>query len=381
MPNAPRTLSRRDFLKLAGLGAGTLALRPFRRGLYIPDFPAADRLGRNCTPGKIAVKTRPDAASTTIKEVYEDTVFPWLRETNADTTDYNRVNQRWVETPDGFVYAASLQPCRNLPNSPLVSIPNSKPGFWAEVTVPFVDLSIDNPPPRSPWAKDTIANGSNPRLYYSQVVWIDQIKTGDSGQILYRFNEDGGRPPGVTGGSYGDIFWAYAAAFRPLTSDELAPIHPDVDQAEKKIKVNLTYQTLSCLEGDKEVYFCRVSTGAKFDAYGNPVDAWATPPGDGAINRKTISIHMSGGSSGAGYDTPAVSWTAFFALGGVAVHAAFWHNDFGAPRSHGCVNAQPEDAKWIFRWTVPVVSLDPGDITWDNWQSGSTHVIVEERLY
>jgi hypothetical protein len=381
MSNPPRPISRREFLKLAGLGAGTLALRPFRRGRFLQEFPDADRLGRNCTGGMIPIKTRPDVNSTTIKEVYEDTVFPWLREVAAETTDYSHINQRWVETPEGFVYAASLQPCRNLPNSPLTSIPDSKSGFWAEVTVPFVDLFMDNPPPRSPWAKEIIDYGSNPRLYYSQVVWIDQIKAGTSGQMLYRFNEDGGRPSGVTGGSYGDIFWADASAFRPLTSDEVTPIHPDVDPVEKIIKVNLTYQTLSCLEGKKEVYFCRVSTGAKFDAYGNAVSAWATPPGDSPINRKAISIHMSGGSTGAGYDTPAVSWTALFAPGGIAVHAAFWHNDFGSPRSHGCVNATPEDAKWIFRWTAPEVSLDAGDLTWDDWQSGSTHVAVEERLY
>lgn len=379
MPHS--SLSRRDFLKLAGLAAGTLALRPFARGLPLPDFPAAERLGRNCTGGKIPIKARPDAYSATVREVYEDAVFPWLREVPAENFDRSRFNQRWVETPEGYVYSPYLQPCRNLPNVPLTSLPEGRPGFWAEVTVPYVDLFLDNPPPRAPWAKEILDSGSNPRLYYSQVVWIDQIKTGDSGQILYRFNEDGGRPAGLTGGSYGDIFWAEGAAFRPLTAEELAPIHPEVDPAEKRITVNLTYQTLSCWEGKREVYFCRVSTGAKFDAYGNPVNAWATPPGESPINRKAISIHMSGGASGAGYDTPAVAWTALFAPGGIAIHAAFWHNDFGAPRSHGCVNARPEDAKWIFRWTTPVVSLDAADVVWNDWRSGSTKVLVEERLY
>ena len=42
---------------------------------------------------------------------------------------------------------------------------------------------------------------------------------------------------------------------------------------------------------------------------------------------------------------------------GVAIHGAFWHNDFGERRSHGCVNVTPEDAKWIFRWTTPYISL------------------------
>ena len=53
----------------------------------------------------------------------------------------------------------------------------------------------------------------------------------------------------------------------------------------------------------------------------------------------------------------------FFPGEGVAIHSTFWHNDFGVAKSHGCVNAAPEDAKWIWRWTVPDVTYNPGDKT------------------
>ena len=43
---------------------------------------------------------------------------------------------------------------------------------------------------------------------------------------------------------------------------------------------------------------------------------------------------------------------------GYALHAAYWHDDFGTPRSHGCINMSPEDAKWLFQWTEP--ALPPG---------------------
>jgi hypothetical protein len=258
-------------------------------------------------------------------------------------------------------------------------MPDGKSGFWAEVTIPYVDLFMDNPPARSPWAQDILALGHQPRLYYSQVVWIDQIKAGDDGQPLYRFNEDGGRPAGVTGGSYGDIFWAAGRAFRLLTPEDVAPISPDVDPETKKVVVNLTYQTLSCFEGDREVYFCRCSTGGKFDVNGNPVDAWSTNLGDRITWRKAISIHMSGGATGAGYDTPAVSWTNLFDGTGIAIHAAFWHNNFGQAVSHGCVNTTPEDANWIFRWTLPQLSLDQPDMTVQ--MPGGTHVVVQERTF
>jgi len=367
-------LSRRDFLKLAGLGLGTLALNSFNRALPLADFPASERLGRNCTGGKVDIKSQPDVTSSTVKTVYEDTVLPWLREVNADNPDLNRINQRWVETPEGYVYSSYLQPVRNQPNTPLTALPDGKPGFWAEVTVPYVDFVLENPPALSPGLRNLINAGLPTRLYYSQVFWIDQIKIGQtSGNLVYRVNENGGRPAGVTGGSYGDIYWAEGAAFRPLTAEEVAPISPDVDPNDKKVVVNVTNQYLSCFEGEKEVYFCRVSTGAGGDA--------STPLGERSVWRKTLSIHMAAGTVDAGYDTPGVSWTTLFSRDGQAIHSTFWHNQFGERRSHGCVNCRPEDAKWIFRWTTPPVSLETSDVTWNDWRSGSTKVIVEERYF
>ena len=316
---------------------------------------------------------RPDHNAPTASKIPYDTVLPWLREVDALTPDLNRINQRWVETPNGYVYGADFQPCRNLPNQAMQALPSGQQGFWGEVTVPYVDLVLTNPPARSPGVIAQLAQGVQPRLYYSQVIWIDQVQTSQSGAIQYRFNEDGGRPPGVTGGSYGDLFWLDGAAIRPLTSDDVSPIDSDVDPATKRIEVNLTYQTLSCLEGTNEVYFCRVSTG---EAPGD------TPVGDGyAISRKALSIHMSGGNRNTGYDGPAISWTTLFISSlGDAIHAATWHNDFGSPRSHGCVNCSPEDAKWIFRWTLPTVSLEESDITWKDSLKGSTHVTVKVQL-
>jgi lipoprotein-anchoring transpeptidase ErfK/SrfK len=185
---------------------------------------------------------------------------------------------------------------------------------------------------------------------------------------VYRINEPYGNA--------GDIFWSDAAAFRPLTDDETSPINAEVDPNEKKIVVNLTYQTLSCYEGNREVYFCRISSGPKIQ--GN----WETPIGEHRFPwRKTISIHMAGGTLGSGWDTPFISWTYLFAGSGVAIHAAFWHNDFGTARSHGCVNCRPEDAKWIFRWTYPHVSLQQSDFDLTGQHVQGTPVIVTERSY
>jgi hypothetical protein len=43
----------------------------------------------------------------------------------------------------------------------------------------------------------------------------------------------------------------------------------------------------------------------------------------------------------------------FEAVGGYAIHGAYWHNNFGWPMSRGCVNMRSDEAKWLFRWITP----------------------------
>jgi hypothetical protein len=344
------SMKRRDFLKLTGISLGALFLPPLKGKAYqAPQFPDSPRLGRVCH-GTNQIYTRPSANSTPVKKIYPDGVVAWLREVVGEAPQ-GWVSRRWIETPGGYLYSPNVQPVWNKPNAPVDKLPDSSagPGFWAEVSVPYVDVVLANPPARSPWLQDA----NMPRLYFAQIMWIDGIKTSDSGQVLYRVNE--------RYGTLGDIFWADAAAFRPLTAQEIAPINPQA--ADKRIEVNLAYQTLSCFEGNSEVYFCRISSGGKWDAEGNLVDKWSTPSGPHPIWRKLVSIHMIGGTTGAGYDLPGIAWTTLFSGEGVAIHSTFWHNDFGVPRSHGCINASPDDAKWIWRWTLPTVQYDPGDMT------------------
>lgn len=171
------------------------------------------------------------------------------------------------------------------------------------------------------------------------------------------------------------MFWVPAEAMHAIPEAEISPINPEVEN--KKVVVDVSRQTISCFEGDTEVYYCRVSTGAKYDMYGNPVEKWSTPIGNYVISRKFISLQMSGGTTGAPYDLPGIGWVSVFATGGVAIHATVWHNDFGTPKSHGCVNTLPDDAKWIFRWSLPQTPYDPGmvDISISGEKSSTVQVI------
>lgn len=350
-------LSRRDILKLAALGMGALAFRPFAN-LVLPEFPQADQLGR-ITVGKVDVHARPDAGSPIVNALYEDQVVPWIREFVGPMP--GRINQRWIETPYGFIWGGHVQPVWNHPNIPMTNLPTSSlgQGMWVEITVPYVDLMLDNPPARAPWLKYQQSINLPSRFYYSQIIWADQIRADENGQIWYRLNEKYGS---------GDIFWGQAEAFRPLTAEEVSPINPDAQ--DKYIVVKILEQTLSCFEGNTEVHFARISSGALYDAWGNRVDAWETPVGEFPIWRKAISLPLSGGSVSAGWSLPAVGWVSLFVETGVAIHSTYWHNNYGEPSSRGCVNVKPEDAKWIFRWSQPQITMDPGDIT-VKWPGGT----------
>jgi len=241
--NSP--LSRRDFLKLSALGLSALALRPWRRLFSLGDFPNSERLGRVCV-GKVGLRIRPDYDSQTVATLYEDAVVPWQREVVGSWPGRN--NQRWVETPQGYIWAPYLQPVANQLNNPVnaLTINGDSPGMWVEVTVPWVNATLENSDPQSPWLRHQLEKNLPIRFYYSQILWVDQIKTGADGYIWYRVNERYGNP--------GDRFWARAEAFRIITPEEVAPITPEIEDKHIEVDVNYSRQFLSCYEGNTEVY-------------------------------------------------------------------------------------------------------------------------------
>jgi hypothetical protein len=363
-----KPISRRDFLKLTGLGLGAMAFSRFKpldleylsSPKRLPQFPASEIIGRVVVPD-VDVRSRPTNdpnLTTSIGKLGADTLLEWGREVVGSVVG-GLSNQRYVETPQGYIYGSVLQPTRNLPNTPIAEMPAGQPGFWAEVTVPYVDLAHEGVV-ASPWMQDLILYNFPPRLYYGQVVWIDRIRT-NNGFPEYRWNEDAhGRGYGY--GAYGEFFWADGAAFKVLTDDDVSMINPDVDPNEKTISLNLDYQILSCMEGSREVFFCRVSSGIKIsDPVSGALNDYSTPAGTLLTHWKIVSKNMTAGSDGSGYSTPAVPWCTFISGDGIAIHGTFWHNAFGEKRSHGCLNVTPEEAKWIFRWTTPHVSLTAGE--------------------
>lgn len=140
---------------------------------------------------------------------------------------------------------------------------------------------------------------------------------------------------------------------------------------EKKIYVDLTNQMLYANEGDQTVYSFPVSTGK-----------WGrTPTGTFHIWIKLRYTRMSGGNKAIGtyYNLPNVPYTMFYYNGDVAksmgysIHGAYWHNNFGHPMSHGCVNMKTEDAEVIYNWAHPTTE---GSTTYATKDNPGTEIIV-----
>lgn len=119
-----------------------------------------------------------------------------------------------------------------------------------------------------------------------------------------------------------------------------------VASGEKHIYINLANQTLSAYQGNTLFMEAPVSTGK-----------WhPTPAGDFAIWEKVRATRMTGGQGADFYDLPNVPYVMFFdgpgapAGAGFGLHGAYWHDNFGHPMSHGCVNMRTVDAQELYGW-------------------------------
>lgn len=126
-------------------------------------------------------------------------------------------------------------------------------------------------------------------------------------------------------------------------------------QGKKWIDVSIKRQLLVAYEGRRPVFTTLVSTGR--GGMGDPETTHATVRGVFYIHAKHVSGTMDGDPATDSYDLRDVPYIQYFHEG-YALHGAFWHDDFGKPRSHGCINLAPADAAWLFEWTDPAVPPD-----------------------
>jgi hypothetical protein len=157
---------------------------------------------------------------------------------------------------------------------------------------------------------------------------------------------------------------------------ELAQIPPLANvlgntTGQKRIEINLSTQYLYAYEDNNLIYYFPVSTGK-----------WSpTPTGTFRTWIKLRYTRMTGGNKAWGtyYNLPNVPYTMYFynelfpKTQGYGIHGAYWHNNFGHPMSHGCVNMRIEDVEKLYNWADPPTKAHT---TYANENSPGTMVVI-----
>lgn len=176
---------------------------------------------------------------------------------------------------------------------------------------------------------------SNPPEYQVLLGLLGTTAAGQAGVKTATIPRDPAVP------DYSATLWYAAPPAEYVPAPRTAPAGAPVDQA-KWIEIDLSAQHLWAWQYDQVVFGTAVSTGT----YLHP-----TPAGTFHIYSKYVADDMTGGTPGSPdyYYLPDVPYTMYF-YQAYAIHGTYWHHNFGAPMSHGCVNLPTPAAEWVYYW-------------------------------
>ena len=142
--------------------------------------------------------------------------------------------------------------------------------------------------------------------------------------------------------------WYVAADFVRVLYDEgdkTIDISKQMSISKKHIVVDRSEQKLYAYDGEELFMKTTISTG---------LELTPTPRGVFTVFKKTPSRYMQGPLpwlvDQQVYDLPGVPWNLYFTEQGAVIHGAYWHDKFGKPYSHGCVNLSPAEAEKLYEW-------------------------------
>jgi lipoprotein-anchoring transpeptidase ErfK/SrfK len=334
-------LTRREFLKLAGLASFS--------GLTGKWFRSSLRRGKSSLVGRIAYDsvsifdTPLISGANTLGYKFRDELI----DVEYSLTPFQgpAYNPLWYRIAEGYVHSGLIQPVKTQYNEVIENVPET--GQLFRVTVPST----------RPYTYSTV-DGWRPEqrylLYYLSNHWVTNVIEGPDNNQWYQITESW----------EGVQYYVDATHLAAIPDEEVSPISSDVSANEKRIEISLRGQSLTAFEGSKIVLRTSISSGIKNSGFGDlPTE---TPKGTFNVFSKLPTKYMGDNRL---TDTlgdrflPGVPWTMFFAEGGYAMHGAYWHNNFGAPMSRGCVNMRPEEAQWLYQWTTPLAGPNDWEVT------------------
>jgi hypothetical protein len=338
--------TRRQMLKWTA-AAAAMTVMPRRMPLWAAPKPTAEPIVIPTEPQaaddwtlvsrviqNVVVYKEPATNSGRVATYSRDQSFPILGEVRAPFSAHNDL---WYQTEEGYVHSAWVLPLRQYPPQPFHEISGGF-GFWGEVIRPHTEGYII----------PSTSGGRKYRFYGSCVFRVLESLVDENGTGWYKVKDD--YPPRQNTNHQ----WVLAEDIRRVPRAEMAPIHPFV--GNKRLEISNTDQSLTCYEGDDIVFTTPIAGGTG--------GSLATPTGDFCVILKQGSRHMANApypgqppeerATADIFDLPGIPGNIFFTLRGHAIHGAYWHNDFGIRRSHGCVNVSMYAARWLYRWVHPI---------------------------
>jgi hypothetical protein len=320
-------ISRREFLKLASTGSLGFALRDLKLDHVLASIPKQGRI----TYSGVPLYDAPTFQTQQIHHFGADKVVEIIGiDENGERG--NPHNSVWYKVDNGYTYSGWIQPVETRYQKPVFQLPEK--GQVGEITVPFCDTK------KEPY----VYAERGYRIYYGSTHWVKNvIVQRDEKSIWYQIYDF----------HLKRNYYVPSHDMRLVPDEELSMLSPEVPDSEKRIVVDLSAQLVTAFEGQNLVFSQRCASG---------VQGTDTPKGEFRTYHKGPSVHMTNEGDAVEsddvYSLPGVPWCSFFTGAGNAFHGAYWHNDYGRPRSHGCVNLPSEAAKFLYRWTRPNVPPD-----------------------
>jgi lipoprotein-anchoring transpeptidase ErfK/SrfK len=364
-------LKRRDFFKLSGAAAAGLAIGQVAAVSAKPiDPPRPTPLpasNEEFVPARVLAAAVPVYSNLDpntrklIRSVPRDKSLEVSGEYEGPGPERNRT---WYKTRDGFAYSAWLQKMEPY-RTPRIYTNLSEWGIWIETIV------ANAPAYAEPSDKARL----NYIYHYGTVFHATAAHVDALGRVWYNtFDEYASKEDNIVPTNH----WVPAVLMRKIEKDTWQAINPRA--ADKRIEVNLARQTVTCYEGAQPVMSARCATGASFKISEEEVADYSTPRGEFKAILKMPTRHMRAPENerdtDAWFDLPGVPWSTFFTYDGIAIHGTYWHNDYGLPRSHGCVNVPISVAKWIYFWTEPEAPYEDDFVQGDVKEVKATQIIV-----
>jgi hypothetical protein len=258
MNDPTRGLSRRDFLKLSGLGLLGLLFPGHPLSFFFDpstnsgQSPALGPTVSATLQGRIAMGMlwsydTPSPKGKRVKMYWRDLIVNIVGTAiDEDTTAYNRI---WYQLEnDSYLYSGWVQPVRTVLNDPVSTF--SQDGLLGEVSVPFTDAY------ESPNFNAKVKY----RLYYETTHWALESALGPDGSIWYRLLDDKSKKS----------YFVPARHIRIIPATELSPLSPEIPGKDKRIEVRLDMQLVLAYEAERSMR--RALRQAAFTASGS------TPP-------------------------------------------------------------------------------------------------------